>query len=229
MFQALVLIIMTYFVAAIPFGYLAGKLLKGIDIREHGSKSTGATNVYRCVGKIPGLMVLVLDVLKSYVPVTVAIWLGEHNYLSGGALPSFVWQWHLLPAIISMVAVIAHSRSIFLDFKGGKSAATALGTLFALGWQVGVGTFAVFFLVLGLFRIVSLSSIAAAVASVVFQYIFHGPIAYQIYTFCGATYVIVRHIANIKRLLNGTEPRLGNKIESPTSSLPPSSAGNEHP
>lgn len=227
MFQALALIIVTYFVAAIPFGYLAGKVLKGIDIREHGSKSTGATNVYRCVGKIPGLAVLLLDALKSYVPVTVAIWLGEHNYLSAGTLPPLFVEWHLLPALIAMVAVVAHSRSVFLNFQGGKSAATALGTLFAMSWQVGSGTFAVFFLVLGLFRIVSLSSIMAAFASVALQYFFNGPVAFQIYTLCGAIYVILRHKTNIKRLLDGTEPRVGNKVELPVSSSPSSSLGKE--
>src|SRR5436190_9450138 len=107
-----------YLFGSTPTGYLAGKLLKGIDIREHGSRSTGATNVLRTLGKGPAIVVLLLDVLKGAAAIAVARFIG-----SGWSIEWLNW----LVALAGLAAVLGHARSIWLRFSGGKSAATGLG------------------------------------------------------------------------------------------------------
>ncbi|MCA8065422.1 glycerol-3-phosphate 1-O-acyltransferase PlsY [Burkholderia sp. AU38729] len=203
--------VIAYLCGSIPTGYWLGKLLRGIDIRDHGSKSTGATNVLRTLGKLPALVVLLIDVLKGVAAVAFARWLYSQPALIVAAPASVdlgVW----LPWIITVAALIAmlgHGRSIWIQFTGGKSAATGLGVLLAMSWQVGVGVAISFGIVLAVSRIVSLSSISAAVAAIVLMVIFHQPAAYLLMAIAGATYLILRHKANIQRLLSGKEPRLG--------------------
>src|ERR1700719_3129180 len=159
-----------YLFGATPTGYLAGKLLKGIDIREHGSKSTGATNVLRTLGKWPALVVLVADVLKGVGAIIVARsfcpWL--YTELSPTPPTAFDLQiWVPWAVCLAGIAVLfGHSRSIWLNFTGGKSAATGLGVLLALSWLVGLGAATVFGVVLAIFRIVSLSSMLAALTAI---------------------------------------------------------------
>jgi glycerol-3-phosphate acyltransferase PlsY len=205
--------IVAYLFGSIPTGYWAGLLLKGIDIREHGSKSTGATNVLRTLGKGPAIVVLVVDVLKGIAAVVFTRWL----YSLPAAATAIPTGWSLttwLPWMITLAALMAilgHSRSIWIRFTGGKSAATGLGVLLAMSWQVGLGILLVFGLVLAVFRIVSLGSIAAAVAAVALMWAFKQPVAFQLVALVGGLFVIWRHQANIQRLLAGTEPRLGQK------------------
>jgi len=200
-----------YLCGSIPTGYWLGKLLKGIDIREHGSKSTGATNVLRTLGKIPALVVLLIDVLKGVTAVAFARWLYFLPAFVGTA-PAAIDLATWLPWAITAAALIAmfgHSRSIWLQFTGGKSVATGLGVLLAMSWQVGLGVAISFGVVLAVSRIVSLSSISAAVAAIILMMIFHQPVAFLLMAIAGATYVIFRHKANIQRLLAGKEPRIG--------------------
>jgi glycerol-3-phosphate acyltransferase PlsY len=119
------LVIFSYGLGSIPTGYWTVKALKGIDLRKVGSGSTGATNVLRNAGKPAAAFVFVIDILKGWIPVTLAI-----QAVRGGSvpeLPSMLMPW--LPCICGILAVIGHSKSIFLNFKGGKSAATGCGTL----------------------------------------------------------------------------------------------------
>lgn len=205
-------LIAAYLLGSIPTGYLAGKILKGIDIREVGSGSTGATNVLRAVGKWPALVVLLVDTLKgagaialvqavySLAPTLVYPGLAQDQFLAA------------LAAVAGLAAVLGHSKSIWLNFTGGKSVATGLGVLLAMCWPVGLGTLGVFGLFLAFSRIVSLSSIAGAIAVSVLMVLFKQPIPYELFAVAAGLYVIWRHRSNIQRLLAGTEPQLGQQI-----------------
>jgi len=206
-------LVIAYLLGAIPTGYLAGKLLRGIDIRKHGSRSTGATNVLRILGKGPGLAVLVIDVLKGVAAIVVARtfcpWLtSELSPVPPTASDLQV----LIPWIVCLAgiaALLGHGRSIWLNFTGGKSAATGLGVLLAMSWPVGLGAAAAFGIVLALSRIVSLSSMLAALTAIILVCGFDHPLPYRLLVIAGGLYVILRHRANVARLLAGTEPRLG--------------------
>lgn len=204
-------LVIAYLLGSIPTGYLAGKLLRGIDIREHGSRSTGATNVLRTLGKWPALAVLVIDVLKGATAIFVARWFCPWLTTKLSAAPPTdlqVWlPW--MVCLAGIAALLGHGRSIWLNFTGGKSAATGLGVLLAMSWPVGLSAAAVFALVLALARIVSLSSMLAAMTAIILVCGFAHPWPYRLLVIAGGLYVIVRHRANIQRLLAGTEPRLG--------------------
>lgn len=204
------ILLIAYLLGSIPTGYLAGRLFKGIDIREHGSGSTGATNVLRTLGKVPGTVVLIIDTLKGVLAIALVPWLFTLLSLE---LPEQWLTW--MVAIGGLAALLGHSKSIWLGFTGGKSVATSLGVLLAMCWQVGVGTLGVFGVALALTRIVSLSSVAGAIAVSVFMILLHQPLPYQLFAIAGGLYVIWRHSSNIQRLLAGTEPQLGQKLMSP--------------
>ncbi len=204
-----------YLIGSLPTGYLAGRLLKGIDIREHGSKSTGATNVLRTVGKWPALAVLLVDLLKGVAAIVFARW-----YYSGlSTLPAVpprsafalqTWApWSV--SVAGFAVLLGHSRSIWLRFAGGKSAAAGLGVLFAMSWPVGLGASIAFGVVLAAFRIVSLASMLAALTAIALIFGLEHPLPYRLLVVVGGLYVIWRHRANIQRLLAGTEARLGQK------------------
>jgi acyl phosphate:glycerol-3-phosphate acyltransferase len=195
-------IMIAYLLGSIPTGYLTGKVLRGIDIREHGSRSTGATNVLRTLGKGPAAVVLAIDIAKGAAAVGFAQWLTAQLSLEGSA-----W----IVALAGLAALLGHARSVWLRFSGGKSAATGLGVLLALSWPVGFGAAMVFGVTLAFVRIVSLGSILAALTAMVLGLALGLPVPYLLLLAAGGIYVIVRHRANMARLLNGTEPRLGQK------------------
>jgi acyl phosphate:glycerol-3-phosphate acyltransferase len=197
------LILLAYLLGSIPTGYILGRMLKGIDIREHGSGSTGATNVLRIVGKGAAIAVLLIDMLKGALAVYAVTLLYSYSNLL-----SFQWQGWLV-AICALLAVIGHSKSIWLNFSGGKSAAISLGILLTMNPFVGLGTLAVFLTVLGVSKIVSLSSISAAIAVNILMWIFNPSIPYIGFAIVAAIYVIIRHRSNIERIIAGTEPRIG--------------------
>jgi acyl phosphate:glycerol-3-phosphate acyltransferase len=200
-----------YLCGSIPTGYWLGKLLKGVDIREHGSGSTGATNVLRTLGKVPALAVMLIDLLKGVAAVAFARWLYSLPTVASTA-PSAIDLDAWLPwtiTVAALMAILGHSRSIWIQFTGGKSAATGLGVLLAASWPVGLGVAISFGIVLAMSRIVSLSSIVAAGTAIGLMAIFHQPIAFLLMAVAGAVFVIARHKANIQRLLAGTEPRIG--------------------
>ena len=197
-----------YLIGSMPAGYLAGRLLRGIDIREHGSKSTGATNVLRTLGKWPALVVLLVDVLKGAAAVVFARWFC--SWLSTTPATSGTLDWAPWVVCLAGLAVLlGHSRSVWLNFTGGKSAATGLGVLLAMSWPVGLGAATAFAVVLAISRIVSLSSMLAALTAIVLVCGMEQPLPYRLLVIAGGIYVIARHRANIQRLLAGTEPRLG--------------------
>lgn len=181
----------SYLLGSIPFGVIAGKL-HGIDLRKEGSGNIGATNALRVLGKRDGTIVLVLDALKSFVPVLVA--------QKMGLSPEWV-----VAAGIS--AVLGHMFSPWIGFKGGKGVATSLGVLLGLSPLIAGLTLVVFALALFLSgKRVSVGSMVAAVAATVMFWTFpQVPQPYAIFTTLAAIFIIVRHKENIKRLLKGEE------------------------
>jgi len=201
-----------YLLGSTPTGYLAGKLLRGIDIREHGSRSTGATNVLRTLGAWPAVVVLLIDVLKGVAAILFARWFYPwFDTLSSVTQPTTPDLQTWVPWVVclaGLAVLFGHSRSIWLNFTGGKSAATGLGVLLALSWPVGLGTAMAFGVVLAVSRIVSLSSMLAALTAIALVCGLEQPLPYRLLVIAGGIYVIVLHRTNIQRLVAGTEPRL---------------------
>jgi glycerol-3-phosphate acyltransferase PlsY len=213
----LLTLLAAYLLGATPTGYWTGRVLKGIDIREHGSKSTGATNVLRTLGKGPALFVLLVDVLKGVAAIALARWiygLPTVTRLTPEAINPETWvPWAV--TLAALAAMFGHSRSVWINFTGGKSVATGLGVLLAMSWPVGLITLGVFGLMLAVWRIVSLGSIAAAIAAPVLMLVFRQPLPFLLMAIAGGGYIVLRHRANIQRLLAGTEPKIGQQQQEP--------------
>jgi glycerol-3-phosphate acyltransferase PlsY len=211
----LLLLIGAYLLGSFPTGYLLGRWLKGIDIREEGSGSTGATNVLRVLGKGPGAVVLGIDVLKGALAILGVGWVYSQ---SGSAtlaaqvpgIEIITWQpW--MTILAGMAALLGHSKPIWLNFRGGKSVASGLGILFALDWRVALACLGVFALTLAITRWVSLGSVLSTTTTPLWFYLAKQPIPYILLAILGGVYVVWRHQSNIQRLLAGTEPKLGSK------------------
>ena len=203
------LLLVAYLLGSFPTGFLAAKLLKGIDIRDEGSGSIGATNVLRTLGKGPAIVVLLVDALKGALAIALANWI--YPFTNSESLP-LPW----LVTLAGLFAVIGHSLPVWLNFKGGKSVATSLGILLAMSWQVGLATLGVFAFVVAITRIVSISSIAGAIAVSLFMILFKEPLPYLIFSLAAGVYVIWRHRSNIQRIIAGTEPKVGQKLVTET-------------
>ncbi len=202
---------LAYLLGSFPTGFLLVKGLKDIDIRDYGSGGTGATNVLRTVGKGPALVVFVVDLLKGSAAVWLAQWLFPlllARFGGDGLVLAQPW----VDMLAGLMALLGHSRSVWLGFTGGKSVATGLGVLSAMAWPVALGALGVFGLTLALSRIVSLGSMLAALAAVILMVVTGQPLAYILVAILGGGYVILRHRGNIQRLLAGTEPRIGQSV-----------------
>lgn len=202
-----------YFCSAIPFGYLAGRL-KGIDIREHGSRNVGATNVGRVLGRSWGIAVFALDVAKGFSPVFLAgSWLAANREAGGDER-----LLHLARVLCAFAAVAGHMWTFWLGFRGGKGVATALGAVLAI-WPeytyAGAAAFAVWLLTVLLTRYVSLASMLAATGFAAAYFVMAGAAALAgqsplaAFAVLTAVLIIVKHRSNIGRLLAGTEPKIG--------------------
>ncbi len=203
-----------YLLGSLPTGYLVAGWLKGIDIRQQGSGSTGATNVLRTLGKGPALFVLLVDVLKGAAAIVLVRWIYSLAAIAPWVPPnieSSVWlPWMITAA--GIMALLGHSKSIWINFQGGKAVASSLGVLLAIHWPVGLATLGVFGIMLAISRIVSLSSIAGAIAVSGLMIFAAQPLPFILFAIAGGLYVIWRHRSNIDRLLKGTEPRIGQKL-----------------
>lgn len=191
-------IIASYLIGSIPTGYLIVKGMTGQDIRTIGSGSTGATNVKRVLGKKWFFIVMLLDALKGALPVVLAkLYAGD---VSGVGL---------FPVLAAVAVIIGHSKPIFLQFKGGKSVASGVGTILALNWQVGLIIALVWSVVTYFSKYVSLGSIVALVLSpFIMKYVGHAPVAYVGYCALGAIYIVYLHRQNIVRLIKGEENKV---------------------
>jgi len=192
-----------YLLGSIPSGYLAGRWLKGVDIRSLGSGSTGATNVLRQIGKAPALVVFLVDVLKG----TAAVLLAKALLEPLGFTPES--EWWVVAA--GLAALAGHIWPVWLGWRGGKAVATGLGMLLGLAWPVGLASFGIFMAVIAIFRIVSLSSVIAALSLPVLMWAAGGGSADLTIAVVTMLLVLFRHRSNIQRLLAGSEPRIGQK------------------
>ena len=205
-------ILLAYLCGAIPFGYLAGKL-NGIDLREHGSHNIGATNAVRVLGKRWGIPVFLCDFLKGFLPVLLM-----KQHLGGDATAMEAGQMGWLLGVMG-AAVLGHTYTCFLHFRGGKGVATSAGVLLALSSFVGGVALGTWVLCMVLTRYVSLSSMlagVAAVAAVLWEFAGDGsvsaadvPVIAVIALLC--LLVIVKHRSNVLRLCRGTEPKAFSK------------------
>ncbi|WP_216904872.1 glycerol-3-phosphate 1-O-acyltransferase PlsY [Synechococcus sp. CCY 9618] len=203
----LLVLLAGYLLGSIPCGWLAGRWLAGLDLRQEGSGSTGATNVLRVLGKGPALGVFLLDVLKG----TAAVLLAKAVLQPiGFSSSSDGWV-----VAAGLAALAGHIWPIWLGWKGGKAVATGLGMLLGLTWPVGLACFGIFLTVLSLSRIVSLSSVVAALALPLLMLGSFGATglrpAYLALALLTTVLVVWRHRSNLKRLMAGNEPRLGAK------------------
>ena len=213
--SAVIAAIIGYLLGSLPFGYLVARA-KGVNIFEVGSKNPGATNVRRVLGSGPGNLVLLLDALKGALAVGFACFhfsfgadravVDLHSVNTAGNLEE------LLPPVIGLVAaVLGHSFSCFTGFKGGKGVATGAGgflVLFPTGALIALGVWG---LTTALTRFVSLASMLGALSLPVTALLLHRSAVLVAVSVVIALFVIVRHRANISRLLAGTEAKIGAK------------------
>lgn len=192
----IIAVLLSYVVGSIPNGLIWGKMFWDVDLRTHGSRNIGATNAWRTIGKAAGILIFLLDFLKGVLAVYFGI--------------LFVGS-PLAMTICGLVAIGGHSASVFLGFKGGKGVATGLGVIAMLMPKVTLIVFLLWLAIVYATRYVSLGSIVAAVCVPLLAYFFDNPREYVLFGTIAAALIVVRHHANISRLLNGTE----SKIKSP--------------
>ena len=197
--------IAAYLVGSLSFAVIVSKLMGLSDPRTFGSKNPGATNVLRSGNKSAAILTLVLDALKGYIPVALVQWFGRDHGLGDGTV-----------AMVGMAAFLGHLYPIFFKFVGGKGVATALGVVFGVHWVLGLLCIASFAIILYFFRFVSLASLVAAAFAPV-AYMFGDRVLWSadkyitLMLFVMAIFLAYRHGANLTRLIEGKEPKLGEK------------------
>ncbi len=199
-------IIISYIIGSIPTGYIFGYLLKGIDIRKFGSGNVGATNAWRVLGKPAGITVLILDILKGYIPVVfLGSFLASRINLADKTI---------LPVLLGLSCISGHNWTLFLGFKGGKGIATTLGVLFALSMQVSGLKLILLLLILTwvlvfiIARIISIASVLTSIALPVYSLIFRQSNVVIFLSILLCMLSILRHKSNLKRIFEGKESRL---------------------
>ena len=191
------ILLMIYLVAAIPTGVVLTRLMGLDDVRSKGSGNIGATNVYRVAGKLPGILTLLGDILKGFLPLlAVNLWLAPTPLQLG---------------IAGVVAIFAHCYPVYLRFKGGKGVATALGIFLVLDPLALLGGCIVFLLAVALTRYISLGSVLAAFVAPLLTLLLQRPLPLALCAGTVGTLIIWRHRENLRRLCAGTESRFGAK------------------
>jgi len=206
MLWTIVALSVSYLLGSLPTAFLLGKALKGVDIRKVGSGNVGATNALRILGKGPGITVLIIDILKGLIVVTLLGDFFVHKPV--------LWPEQNLRIIMGLCCICGHNWSIFLQLRGGKGIATTFGVLLGLamhlpGLNVVVGLIILSWLIVFFsLRIVSLASVVASMALPIFCYLFKQPLLFSGLGLLLCIFVIIRHKANLVRIFQGKEPRL---------------------
>jgi len=202
MTRPLLFVLISYLWGAIPASYIAGRMARGIDLREHGSGNLGATNTVRVLGAKVAAPVVVFDILKGFFPV----YLFYHRGLGWDGTGD--WRWGLA---YGAAAIVGHVFSIYMGFKGGKGVATSAGVFLALApLAVAIGL-VTWLIVLRTTRMVSAGSVSAAAVVLVMLLMPFTRVPPEVRILGSAVclFVIFVHRANIKRIMNGTESRFG--------------------
>jgi len=212
----------SYLIGAIPFGYIIPKIFKGIDIREHGSKNVGSTNVLRVLGKRYGIPTFLLDCFKGALPIIII------RYMIGNPDLYLIFDTYDISILYGAFAAIGHIKSIYIGFKGGKAVATGVGAVIAINPIIGLSGIAIFFVVAFSTKYVSIGSVVASFSvavmlwvGVLFQFLwiqvpglevtYESQIINLVVISIIVLLIIYMHKKNFIRLLNGTENKIGQK------------------
>lgn len=198
MIYYLLILIISYFCGAIPFSYLLVRWIKGVDIRDVGSGNVGATNAGRVLGKWGFIAAFLLDMSKAFIPLFIFL-----NYLEID---------NTLILVSAVCIIIGHTYTVFLRFKGGKGVATGVGIFLALSPFNLFIVIVIFLVVIGIFRMVSLGSVTAALSLGILVWLRTDWLGFQIFTTLVVLFVIFKHRSNIKRIIEGNESKIGERF-----------------
>ena len=199
--KLLIVIAIAYFFGAIPWSLIVGKLFFRIDLRQVGSGNLGTTNAFRILGAKAGIAVLILDMAKGALSVILA------RYLAGAmtTYTSDAQGWLMIAA--ALAAIVGHTASPYVKFRGGKGAATTAGVMLALLPMVFIIAITIFVLIVALIRYVSVATLTVAISFPLWTILFYPHLPYILLSLVVAIIVTYAHRANIKRLREGSEAR----------------------
>ncbi|HEK7127607.1 TPA: glycerol-3-phosphate 1-O-acyltransferase PlsY [Staphylococcus aureus] len=196
----IVVLLLSYLIGAFPSGFVIGKLFFKKDIRQFGSGNTGATNSFRVLGRPAGFLVTFLDIFKGFITVFFPLWLPVH---ADGPISTFFTN----GLIVGLFAILGHVYPVYLKFQGGKAVATSAGVVLGVNPILLLILAIIFFIVLKIFKYVSLASIVAAICCVIGSLIIQDYILLVV-SFLVSIILIIRHRSNIARIFRGEEPKI---------------------
>ncbi|HCW8378336.1 TPA: glycerol-3-phosphate 1-O-acyltransferase PlsY [Staphylococcus aureus] len=196
----IVMLLLSYLIGAFPSGFVIGKLFFKKDIRQFGSGNTGATNSFRVLGRPAGFLVTFLDIFKGFITVFFPLWLPVHT---DGPISTFFTN----GLIVGLFAILGHVYPVYLKFQGGKAVATSAGVVLGVNPILLLILAIIFFIVLKIFKYVSLASIVAAICCVIGSLIIQDYILLVV-SFLVSIILIIRHRSNIARIFRGEEPKI---------------------
>ncbi|MBM9711167.1 glycerol-3-phosphate 1-O-acyltransferase PlsY [Staphylococcus aureus] len=196
----IVMLLLSYLIGAFPSGFVIGKLFFKKDIRQFGSGNTGATNSFRVLGRPAGFLVTFLDIFKGFITVFFPLWLPVH---ADGPISTFFTN----GLIVGLFAILGHVYPVYLKFQGGKAVATSAGVVLGVDPILLLILAIIFFIVLKIFKYVSLASIVAAICCVIGSLIIQDYILLVV-SFLVSIILIIRHRSNIARIFRGEEPKI---------------------
>ncbi|AWR23772.1 glycerol-3-phosphate 1-O-acyltransferase PlsY [Staphylococcus aureus] len=196
----IVMLLLSYLIGAFPCGFVIGKLFFKKDIRQFGSGNTGATNSFRVLGRPAGFLVTFLDIFKGFITVFFPLWLPVH---ADGPISTFFTN----GLIVGLFAILGHVYPVYLKFQGGKAVATSAGVVLGVNPILLLILAIIFFIVLKIFKYVSLASIVAAICCVIGSLIIQDYILLVV-SFLVSIILIIRHRSNIARIFRGEEPKI---------------------
>jgi glycerol-3-phosphate acyltransferase PlsY len=198
------LVLGAYLLGSIPFGVIVGRAWRGVDVRRYGSGNIGFSNVLRVLGWGPASVVLVGDVLKGLAPALI----GRMALRAWGIADPDLWV-----LAVGLGAIVGHTCSVFLGFRGGRGVTTTCGVLLGLCWPAAVLALAVWVILVGLTRYISIGSMSAAAAVPIYMVVTRARWEWLAFWCAIGALVILRHLPNVKRLIAGTEAKVGQRVK----------------